>query len=78
MAKMTSRPSPGIESMIVAGKARRETTNTLPPGYASGGVPGGRGGGMGVGPSGHAQLRKLGASSPASMSPGMPGKKSGW
>ncbi len=76
MAK-TSGPQAGIESMLAAGKARRSTTTKLPSGYAAGGVPGGRGGGMHVGKSGHTQLRGLGGSSPASMVPGKPGK-GGW
>lgn len=69
MAK-TSGPDTGVEAMFAAGRARRDSTTKLPAGYTDGGTPGGKGGGMQIGQSGHAQLRQLGKSSPSSMSPG--------
>ena len=69
MAK-TSGPQAGVEAMLRAGKAARESTTKMPAGYAQGGVPGGRGGGMHIGKSGHTGLRSMGLSSPSSMSPG--------
>lgn len=66
MAK-TSGPETGIESMLAAGKKRRETTTKLPEGYTAGGVPGGKGGGNHIGRSSHAMLRELGGKSPANV-----------
>lgn len=70
MAEKTSAPQMGVEAMLSAGKARRDTTTQLPKGYTAGGTPGGKGGGMAIGQSGHSALRQMGGSSPSSMSPG--------
>lgn len=66
----SSAPQPGVEALLAQGKERRHTTTQLPAGYTAGGVPGGKGGGVGVGKSGHTELRQLGTSSPSSMIPG--------
>lgn len=68
--KKTSCGGGDCEAMFASGKKRRDSTTKLPEGYARGGVPGGKGGGMGVGASSHAMLRRMGSSSPSSMSPG--------
>lgn len=76
MAK-TSAPQAGVEALLDRGKARRDSDTKLPEGYAQGGVPGGRGGGMHVGRSGHTELRRMGMSSPSSMTPKGPPQKNG-
>ena len=76
MAK-TSAPQPGVEAMLDQGKERRKATTKLPAGYTQGGVPGGDGGGMHVGRSGHAELRRMGMGSPSNGSPMGPPAKNG-
>jgi hypothetical protein len=70
----TSGPDTGVEAMFATGRKRRDSTTQLPAGYTAGGTPGGKGGGMQIGQSGHAELRQAGKSSPSSMSPGPAGR----